>query len=167
MATDITRKSWVQKTPNVCGGDACIRQDANHRTWPRALSATRLFRSAAFGNDPGADPGRSRRSLGLLCRQSGGNRGSHSSKRGSLGIMAGLYADFGQPHKQGDKPLFNMPRWRLFSVEGKTSRNAFETALRMVPYLVLSRYGSVAARGLRETAMLVVTRIPTHRNDGS
>ncbi len=26
MATDTTRtKSWVQKTPNVCGGDACIR----------------------------------------------------------------------------------------------------------------------------------------------
>jgi len=26
MATDIaTKKSWVQKTPNVCGGDACIR----------------------------------------------------------------------------------------------------------------------------------------------
>jgi hypothetical protein len=28
-------------------------------------------------------------------------------------------------------------------------------------------HGAVAARGLRETAMLVVTRIPTHRNDGS
>ena len=26
MATDATtKKSWVQKTPNVCGGDACIR----------------------------------------------------------------------------------------------------------------------------------------------
>ncbi len=26
MATDAaTTKSWVQKTPNVCGGDACIR----------------------------------------------------------------------------------------------------------------------------------------------
>ena len=25
MATDTTRKSWVQKSPNVCGGDACIR----------------------------------------------------------------------------------------------------------------------------------------------
>ena len=26
MATDtIQRRSWVQKTPNVCGGDACIR----------------------------------------------------------------------------------------------------------------------------------------------
>jgi uncharacterized protein (DUF433 family) len=26
MATDTTRKkSWVQKTPDVCGGDACIR----------------------------------------------------------------------------------------------------------------------------------------------
>jgi uncharacterized protein (DUF433 family) len=26
MATDTTtKKSWVQKTPNVCGGDACIR----------------------------------------------------------------------------------------------------------------------------------------------
>ena len=27
MATDTTKtKSWVQKTPNVCGGDACIRK---------------------------------------------------------------------------------------------------------------------------------------------
>jgi uncharacterized protein (DUF433 family) len=26
MATDTTKKqSWVQKAPNVCGGDACIR----------------------------------------------------------------------------------------------------------------------------------------------
>jgi uncharacterized protein (DUF433 family) len=26
MATDTTKqKSWVQKTPGVCGGDACIR----------------------------------------------------------------------------------------------------------------------------------------------
>jgi len=26
MAADtVHRKSWVQKTPNVCGGDACIR----------------------------------------------------------------------------------------------------------------------------------------------
>ena len=26
MATDTTKKkSWVQKTPNVCGGDSCIR----------------------------------------------------------------------------------------------------------------------------------------------
>ncbi len=26
MATDTaTKKSWVQKTPDVCGGDACIR----------------------------------------------------------------------------------------------------------------------------------------------
>jgi len=26
MATDTTKtQSWVQKTPNVCGGDACIR----------------------------------------------------------------------------------------------------------------------------------------------
>ena len=25
MATGTTSKSWVQKTPNVCGGDACIR----------------------------------------------------------------------------------------------------------------------------------------------
>ena len=25
MATDTTQKSWVQNTPNVCGGDACIR----------------------------------------------------------------------------------------------------------------------------------------------
>jgi uncharacterized protein (DUF433 family) len=27
LATDTTKtKSWVQKTPNVCGGDACIRK---------------------------------------------------------------------------------------------------------------------------------------------
>lgn len=27
MGTDTTtKKSWVQKTPNVCGGDACIRK---------------------------------------------------------------------------------------------------------------------------------------------
>ena len=27
MTTDtIKRQSWVQKTPNVCGGDACIRK---------------------------------------------------------------------------------------------------------------------------------------------
>ena len=25
MATGTSNKSWVQKTPNVCGGDACIR----------------------------------------------------------------------------------------------------------------------------------------------
>ena len=26
MATDTTKaQSWVQKTPNVCGGDACLR----------------------------------------------------------------------------------------------------------------------------------------------
>jgi uncharacterized protein (DUF433 family) len=25
MATGISNKSWVQKTANVCGGDACIR----------------------------------------------------------------------------------------------------------------------------------------------
>jgi uncharacterized protein (DUF433 family) len=25
MATDTTNKSWVQKTPNVCGGEPCIR----------------------------------------------------------------------------------------------------------------------------------------------
>ena len=25
MATDTTKKSWVQKTPDVCGGDACVR----------------------------------------------------------------------------------------------------------------------------------------------
>jgi type III restriction enzyme len=25
MATETTKKSWVQKTPGVCGGDACIR----------------------------------------------------------------------------------------------------------------------------------------------
>jgi uncharacterized protein (DUF433 family) len=26
MVTDTAvRKSWIQKTPNVCGGDACIR----------------------------------------------------------------------------------------------------------------------------------------------
>ena len=26
MATGTTTKSWVQKTPNVCGGRACIRK---------------------------------------------------------------------------------------------------------------------------------------------
>jgi uncharacterized protein (DUF433 family) len=26
MGTDTTNKSWVQKTPNVCGGNACIRR---------------------------------------------------------------------------------------------------------------------------------------------
>jgi len=26
MATDTTKKSWVQKTPNVRGGEACIRK---------------------------------------------------------------------------------------------------------------------------------------------
>lgn len=25
MATETIRKSWVQKTPGVCGGEACIR----------------------------------------------------------------------------------------------------------------------------------------------
>jgi type III restriction enzyme len=25
MAASASNKSWVQKTPNVCGGDACIR----------------------------------------------------------------------------------------------------------------------------------------------
>ncbi|MBC7855345.1 MAG: DUF433 domain-containing protein [Pirellulaceae bacterium] len=25
MVTDTTKKSWVQKTPGVCGGRACIR----------------------------------------------------------------------------------------------------------------------------------------------
>ena len=35
--------------------------------------------------------------------------------------------------------------------------------LLLVPYM----RGSAGAHGLRETIMLVVTRIPTHRNDGS
>ncbi len=26
MATETTKKSWVQKTPGVCGGRACIRK---------------------------------------------------------------------------------------------------------------------------------------------
>jgi uncharacterized protein (DUF433 family) len=26
MATDTSKKSWVQKTPGVCGGRACIRK---------------------------------------------------------------------------------------------------------------------------------------------
>ena len=26
MATDTTKKSWVQKTPGLCGGRACIRR---------------------------------------------------------------------------------------------------------------------------------------------
>lgn len=25
MATETSKKSWIQKTPGVCGGDACIR----------------------------------------------------------------------------------------------------------------------------------------------
>jgi uncharacterized protein (DUF433 family) len=25
MATETTQRSWIQKTPGVCGGDACIR----------------------------------------------------------------------------------------------------------------------------------------------
>lgn len=37
----------------------------------------------------------------------------------------------------------------------------------MVLLLVLRMHGPVAARGVREIAMLFVTRIPTHRNDGS
>jgi uncharacterized protein (DUF433 family) len=38
MATDITTKnSWVQKTPNVCGGDACIR-NTRITVWGLVLS---------------------------------------------------------------------------------------------------------------------------------
>jgi uncharacterized protein (DUF433 family) len=38
MATDITKnQSWVQKTPNVCGGDACIR-DTRITVWGLMLS---------------------------------------------------------------------------------------------------------------------------------
>jgi len=33
MATDTTkRQSWIQKTPDVCGGDACIR-DTRITVW--------------------------------------------------------------------------------------------------------------------------------------
>ena len=38
MATDTpTRKSWVQKTPGVCGGDACIR-NTRITVWGLVLS---------------------------------------------------------------------------------------------------------------------------------
>jgi type III restriction enzyme len=38
MATDtIKTKSWVQKTPNVCGGDACIR-NTRITVWGLVLS---------------------------------------------------------------------------------------------------------------------------------
>ena len=38
MATDTTKKqSWVQKTPNVCGGDACIR-NTRITVWGLVLS---------------------------------------------------------------------------------------------------------------------------------
>jgi uncharacterized protein (DUF433 family) len=36
MATKVTR-SWVQKTPGVCGGDACIR-DTRITVWGLVLS---------------------------------------------------------------------------------------------------------------------------------
>ncbi len=38
MATDVSkRKSWVQKRPNVCGGDACIR-NTRITVWGLVLS---------------------------------------------------------------------------------------------------------------------------------
>lgn len=38
MATDTTKKqSWVQKTPDVCGGDACIR-NTRITVWGLVLS---------------------------------------------------------------------------------------------------------------------------------
>ena len=37
MATDTTKKSWVQKTPGVCGGDACIR-NTRITVWGLVLS---------------------------------------------------------------------------------------------------------------------------------
>ena len=38
MATDTTtKKSWVQKTPNVCGGGACIR-NTRITVWGLVLS---------------------------------------------------------------------------------------------------------------------------------
>ena len=37
MAADTTTKSWVQKTPGVCGGDACIR-NTRITVWGLVLS---------------------------------------------------------------------------------------------------------------------------------
>ena len=37
MATDTTNKSWVQKRPGVCGGDACIR-NTRITVWGLVLS---------------------------------------------------------------------------------------------------------------------------------
>jgi len=37
MATGTSRKSWIQKRPNVCGGDACIR-DTRITVWGLVLS---------------------------------------------------------------------------------------------------------------------------------
>ena len=38
MATDTsTKKSWIQKTPGVCGGDACIR-NTRITVWGLVLS---------------------------------------------------------------------------------------------------------------------------------
>lgn len=37
MATETNRKSWIQKTPNVCGGDACIR-NTRITVWGLVLS---------------------------------------------------------------------------------------------------------------------------------
>jgi uncharacterized protein (DUF433 family) len=37
MATDIKKKSWVQKTPGVVGGDACIR-NTRISVWGLVLS---------------------------------------------------------------------------------------------------------------------------------
>ncbi len=37
MATETSKKSWVQKRPNVCGGDACIR-NTRITVWGLVLS---------------------------------------------------------------------------------------------------------------------------------
>ena len=37
MVTDTTKKSWVQKVPGVCGGDACIR-NTRITVWGLVLS---------------------------------------------------------------------------------------------------------------------------------
>jgi type III restriction enzyme len=37
MATGTTNKSWVRKTPNICGGNACIR-NTRITVWGLVLS---------------------------------------------------------------------------------------------------------------------------------
>jgi uncharacterized protein (DUF433 family) len=37
MATDTSKKSWIKKTPDVCGGNACIR-NTRITVWGLVLS---------------------------------------------------------------------------------------------------------------------------------